>query len=124
MSRRKGIWMMLGVGMTGILLLYGLTVLRRGTNPLERENQEGVYQTLPADTQTEDPLLYISEDFTVEEGFHTNLPIVILSIEGEITQYKSFENSTEVVDESVEPYTSGTIRILDSGNEYNCLTCI
>ncbi|MGN0280353.1 MAG: CotH kinase family protein [Lachnospiraceae bacterium] len=121
MSRRKVIWMMLGIGLTGILLLYGLTVLRRGTNPLERENQEGVYQTLPADTQTEDPLLYISEDFIVEEGFHTNLPIVILSIEGEITQYKSFENSTEVVDESVEPYTSGTIRILDSGNGYNCL---
>lgn len=121
MSRKKGIWMMLGIGLTGILLLYGLTVLRRETNPLERENQEGVYQTLPADTQTEDPLLYISDDFTVEEGFHTNLPIVILSIEGEITQYKSFENSTEVVDESVEPYTSGTIRILDSGNGYNCL---
>lgn len=121
MSRKKGIWMMLGIGLTGILLLYGLTLLRRETNPLERENQEGVYQTLPADTQTEDPLLYISDDFTVEEGFHTNLPIVILSIEGEITQYKSFENSTEVVDESVEPYTSGTIRILDSGKGYNCL---
>lgn len=122
MSRRKGICIMLGIGLAGIMLLYCLTALRRGMNPSELENSEGVYQTLPADTQTEDPLRYITEDFTVEEGFHTNLPIVILSIEGEINQYKSFENSTEVVDESVEPYTSGTIRILDSGNEYNCLT--
>lgn len=122
MSHRKGIWVMLGIGLAGILLLYCLTVLRRGMNPLERENQEGVYQTLPADTQKEGPLKYITEDFTVEEGFHTNLPIVILSVEGEITRYKSFENGTEVVDESAEPYTSGTICILDSSNGDNCLT--
>lgn len=122
MSRRKGICIMLGIGLAGIMLLYCLTALRRGMNPSELENSEGVYQTLPADTQTEDPLRYITEDFTVEEGFYTNLPIVILSIEGEVAQYKGFKNGQEVVDEDVEPYTSGIIRILDSGNEYNCLT--
>lgn len=122
MSRRKGVWMMAGIGLTGIVLLYCLTVLRIGMNPYERENSEGVYQTLPADTLTEDPLKHIAEDFTVDKEFCTNLPIVILTVEGEFTQYKSFENSIEVVDESVEPYISGTIRILDSAKEYNCLT--
>lgn len=122
MSRRKGIWMMLGISLAGIMLLYGLGALRRGVNPSERENSEGVYETLPADTGMEDPLQYIAQDYTVEKGFHTNLPIVILSLDGELTQYKSFKNSTEMVDESVEPYITGTIYILASDNGDNSLT--
>lgn len=122
MSRRKGIWVMLGLGLVGIVILYGLTALRIGMNPSERENREGVYQTLPADTLTEDPLKNIANDYMVDKEFCTNLPIVILSVEGEFTQYKSFKDGMEVVDENVEPYTSGTISILDSGKEYNCLT--
>lgn len=122
MSRRNGIRMLFIIGIVGIVLLYCLAVLRRGMNSSERENSGGVYQTLPADTMTEDPLKYIAEDYMVDKEFCTNLPIVILSVEGEITQYKSFKNGMEVVDESVEPYISGTIRILDSGKEFNCLT--
>lgn len=122
MSRRKWIGTMTIFGLLSLFVLYLLGSFRLAMNEEEREAKEGVYESLPPDVSTEDPLKYIAEDFTVEEGFHSNLPIVILSIDGEITQYKSFADSQETVDESVEPYTDGSIRILDSGAEQNYLT--
>lgn len=122
MSRRKWIGTMTIFGLLSLFVLHLLGSLRLAMNEEEWEAEEGVYESLPADVSTEDPLKYIAGDFTVEEGFHTNLPIVILSINGEITQYKSFADGQETVDESVEPYTDGSIRILDSGAEQNYLT--
>lgn len=105
-----------------LIILYLLGCLQSAVNKDEQEAVKGVYESLPADTSTENPLTYIAEDFTVEEGFYSNLPIVILSIEGEITDYKSFSEGPETVDESVEPYTDGSICILDSGTQRNYLT--
>lgn len=122
MSRRKSICLMTIYSVLGILVLYLLGIFRMAVNEEERENVGGVYSNLPADDSVEDPLQFIAEDYSVEEGFHSNLPIVVLSIDGELTQYKSFINSTEIVYESEEPYTEGTIRILDSGEEQTYLT--
>ena len=122
MSHKRKIRLLIFTGILSMILLFSLTVLRKGLNPVEQKNKNGTYQSLKTDIVDEDPLKHIAEDYTVEEGFHTNLPIVILSLEGEISQYKSFSNQQEVVDETVEPYTDGCISIIDSPQGENYLT--
>ena len=120
MARRRGIWIL-----TGIVCLFSLgalSVLRRALNPEQTAAEFGVYETLPADTSEEDPLLHIGEDFLVDDTFSTNLPIVILTLDGEPTDYKSFSNGEEIVDTSVEPYTGGTIAVIDGGTGRNCIS--
>ena len=120
MARKKGIWML--TCLMFLLSLILLVVLREYLNPEEQEAENGVYYELPADTSLVDPLLHMSEDFIVDDGFSSNLPLVILEIDGELTEYKSFSSGEEVVDESVEPYTDGSISIIDNGNNRNYLT--
>ncbi len=104
------------------LLLLGLSILQHGLVH-ERNRNDGNYHTLSPDTSTEEPLAYIHEDFSVDIAFHTNLPIVILSVDGDLAEYKEFENGSEVVFENVEPYTTGTMSIIDMGGEtHNYLT--
>lgn len=120
MAKKKVIWLS---GSLFCLLLMGiLGGLRLYFNPQTRNRTEGTYTELAADMGTEDPLAHISEDFLVAEGFSTNLPIVLLEIEGELSDYKSFHDGEELVDETAEPYQAGTISILDGGNGKNCLT--
>ncbi len=111
MSRKMAIL----AGVAGCALLLGFlllleTTLRRllpGQDPIT-----GVYHSLPADSSEEDPLRYLDEDFTVLEGFHTNLPIVILTLDGEIPEYKRVEKGMEFVYEGVEPWVGGTLKVI------------
>lgn len=120
MARRRGIWILTGV--VCLLLLGALSVLRRSLNPEQTEAEFGVYETLPADTSEEDPLLHISEDFLVDDAFSTNLPIVILTLDEEPADYKRFSNEVEIVDTDVEPYTHGNIAVIDGGTGKNCIS--
>ncbi|MCR5302948.1 MAG: CotH kinase family protein [Lachnospiraceae bacterium] len=54
----------------------------------------------------------------VQEGFITNLPIVIMEIDGELPDYKDFEGSEEVVYDT-DPYTTGHIEVIDTGTGVN-----
>ena len=101
MSRKKGIYVMAAFGLLCLFLVYSLSVLRTVLDGEEEQTNVGAYYSLPADTSTEDPLQYIAEDFSVDERFYSNLPIVILTIDGEITDYKKFASGSEEVDESV-----------------------
>ncbi len=124
MSRSRGIKLMTIISLIAILVLLFLSTLRSFYNESERDALEGVYKTLPKDISTEEPLAHIRENFLVDEEFHSNLPIVILKIDGEVTKYKDFKNSQEIAYEDVEPYTNGKIFILahsDFGKE-NYLT--
>lgn len=121
MLHKKNKLVMLLVSLSGILLLFGLTFLRTGLVHEENRN-DGSYQHLVPDSSTEEPLKYIDEDFTVEEAFHTNLPIVVLSIDGELPEYKSFVSGNETVEEDVNPYTTGTMSVISQGKKENHLT--
>ena len=114
MSRKRGIELMTVISLLCIVALYAFSVFRAALNEKEWDAQMGVYENLPEDISTGEPLEHIGEDFIVDEEFHSNLPIVILSFEGDMTQYKMFKNSQEVVFEDVEPYVDGTIRVLDN----------
>ncbi|SFG75134.1 CotH kinase family protein [Oribacterium sp. WCC10] len=104
----------------GILLFLGLFCVMRGRLRFS-QHPMGTYSTLQPCDITEDPLEYIGEDFTVMDGFHTNLPIVILSLDTDLPDYKTFKDSSEVVFEGVDPYTTGHISIIDTGLGDNTL---
>lgn len=116
MSRNRGIKLMAVVSLVCIAVLYVFSVIRSALNEEEWDAQMGVYETLKKDISTEEPLIHIGEDFLVDEGFNSNLPIVVISFDSEMGEYKSFQNSQEIVYEDVEPYVDGRIRILDNGN--------
>lgn len=113
MAKKRGIWIAcsLAVFLTAVFCCG----LRLYLNPQEQRRTEGTYGELLEDESTEDPLAHISQDFIADEEFVTNLPIVLLELEGEVSNYKSFRGGAELVDESVEPYTRGTIQIIDGG---------
>lgn len=122
MAGRKRAFLALAASFGSLLLLAALGVLRQALNRPEWEDRAGTYAPLAPDTSEEDPLACLNEDFTVTEAFSSHLPIVILHLDGEPGEYKSFSDSTEQVDESVEPYTEGSIRILDAAGGRAALT--
>ncbi len=82
---------------------------------------KGTYETLAPDTSFDDPLAYLGEDFEVKEGFHTNLPIVIMQVDSEFPDYKTFdhEHDVAILTEGVDPYTTGVLEIIDTGSGFN-----
>lgn len=116
MSRNRAIKLMTAACLLSIIILFAFNVLRLTINEEEREAQTGVYETLCEDISTEEPLAHIGEDFLADEGFCSNLPIVIISFDEEMEQYKDFRDGQEIVYEDVEPYVNGSIRILDNGD--------
>ena len=71
---------LLGVCALMILAAAGCGFLRGYAAYRNRDINRNTYFELPADPHTEDPLLYLEEDYTVRDGFRSNLPIVILSM--------------------------------------------
>ena len=108
------------VGVLGLFALAGLNMLRNGLH-FGEEQDAGSYQSLAPDMSSENPLKYIHEDFSVDEDFHTNLPIVILTMDTDIPEYKTFKNGKEVVTEGIAPYITGSISIVDGGRNDNHL---
>lgn len=92
--RRKKICLV-SLGTVCIFLMAGLCFLREYLGRRDGDTNQSCYSVLPPDTSREDPLLYLNDDFTLQEGFHTNLPIVILSMDGELTDYKGFSENEE-----------------------------
>lgn len=124
MSHRKRIGVVVSGCVLSLVLLVVLSVVRLEVNEEEKANEEGVYYELPADIGTEDALLHIAEDYSVDEGFTSNLPIVVLSVEGELAEYKDFSEGMEVVDMSVDPWSDGELSVIDTENGENHLTDI
>jgi len=120
-SRKKRMRNMALIGLLCIIGLYLLGAIRLALNPEEQQNNLGNYKSLPKDISQEDPLQNINEAFQVSEDFHTNLPIVILTIDGEVSDYNWFSDGQEHVVKEEEPYTSGLIEIIDDGDYDNYL---
>lgn len=81
------------------------------------------YGSLPDTSSEENPLEYISEDFTVDvEGFSSNLPLVVLHCPQELPKYKYFDDGLEHVDDSVNPWAIGSMDIIDIKSDNNRAT--
>lgn len=113
---------LLGVCALVILAAGGLGFLRSYAAYQNRDINKSTYFDLPADPHLEDPLLYMNEDYTVQDGFHSNLPIVILSVEGELAYYKEFDEAGDEIVLDEEPYIKGHISVIDGGTFDNCIT--
>lgn len=111
-----------GVCLLCLLLMGGASLIHGYMDYKNADVNKNTYFTLPADTCKEDPLLYLSEDFEVLEGFHSNMPIVILSMDEELKDYKSFLDSQEYLTDVEDPYVSGHISIIDNGGSDNCIS--
>ena len=113
---------LLGVCALMILAAAGCGFVRSYAAYQNRDINRNTYFDLPADPHTEDPLLYLEEDYTLRDGFHTNQPIVILSMESGLAHYKEFDEAGNetVLDE--EPYVEGHISVIDGGKFDNCIT--
>lgn len=120
MSQKKKKTILLALCFVCILLMIGLSAWRAILDNEDESVTGSTYFTLPADTSTEDALLYLDDDFHVLAGFHSNMPIVVVSVDEEFADYKSFQDSVESVEE-VEPYIDGTIKIIDGGNFDNSI---
>lgn len=122
MSRGKRNIAMVICGFVSLAALYLTGCLRTALNSDTDDSGKGTYESLPEDNSEGDPLEYIDENFMVKDGFNSNLPVVILSINGELSDYKSFFDGKETVDEAAEPYTDGHIKIISSQTGQNYIT--
>ncbi|MCR5272934.1 MAG: CotH kinase family protein [Lachnospiraceae bacterium] len=81
------------------------------------------YEMLSDDVPDSDALGAISEDFTTDiESFESNLPLVVLELDSELPEYKTFVGEEEIVYEDVDPWTTGTISLYENSDGYNRLT--
>lgn len=112
---------LIGLNVLCIAVILFLCFLRGMADHADRNIDQSTYTTLPPDESPEDPLLYLSPEFQVAEGFHSNMPIVILEVDGEMPDYKRFESSREYLT-GEEPYTTGTVSIIDGGGYDNHIT--
>lgn len=114
---------LLGACVLLIPVMMGLSFWRGYVESRNKAVNKNTYFDLPPDPYAEDPLRYLDEDFTVQEGFHSNLPIIILSMEEELADYKGFDgqdNQEYLTGE--EPYIKGHISIIDGGAFDNCIS--
>ncbi|MCR5670919.1 MAG: CotH kinase family protein [Butyrivibrio sp.] len=101
-----------------ILVVMGVFCLLR-KNMKFTQYPKGTYYHFDPDESKDDPLAYIGDDFEVLDGFHTNLPIVIMSLDSELPDYKTFRDATEILFDGVDAYTTGNLSVIDSGKGYN-----
>ncbi len=81
------------------------------------------YTELPADTYEGDPLVGISEDFVTDPAvFSGNLPLIVLNIDTELPEYKTFKFGYEMVLTDVDPWTTGKITVYDNPSGINSLS--
>ena len=106
------------------ILILGLSYLKFNEEIRTGENTSSYlyYQKLKADESSEDPLKYLDDDFTASEDFSSNLPLVVLEMDGELPEYKTFTETEEIVNEGVEPWIGGTISLYQNENGDNSLS--
>ncbi len=82
---------------------------------------EGTYSSLSPDTSTGNPLEFIGKDYSVQEGFVSNLPIVIIGLDAELPDYKEFDGQFDEVQLQSNAYTTGDIRIISGDGNLNSI---
>ena len=119
---------------SGLLLLCALCialahVLANGNALLQGASRTGQsrYTALPPNTVEGDALAGLNDDFTANDSFVTNLPIVIVQADEDIPVYKEYVYSDTPAREEKElvllddPWVEGRLRIIDSGTGANRL---
>lgn len=103
-----------------LIVIMAITIMRNYKN--QGDINLNYMEPLKVVEQTADPLAFIKEDYTVDEGFSSNLPIVILDMAGKeppiTTEYDEKQEKYLVI-KNLEPYVEGKIQIIDNVAENN-----
>ncbi|MBO4911656.1 MAG: CotH kinase family protein [Butyrivibrio sp.] len=102
-----------------VIVAMGVLTLFSSDESLKEKNS-GTYATLTPDSSTEDPLQYLGNEYKVKAGFHTNLPIVVISVDKEMPLYKKYRDGQEILSGD-DPYVTGNIKVIDGGTGDNSL---
>ena len=89
-----------------ILLISLLSALLSARLRAGEDTGRHRYQELPAAAPVENALEGIEPDFTLNDRFSTELPLVVLELDGALPDYKEFRDGQEHV-LSDEAYTTG-----------------
>ncbi len=84
-----------------------------GETIAKETSQSYRYPTLQKDESATDPLVHLNEEYYADALFSSNLPLVVLSFENEPPLYKSFSHGNETVDDSVNPWVTGSLEIIE-----------
>lgn len=104
-------------GCFGASLVYG--------NAHKEEVRNSYAEPLAPAPIEQNPMAHIGADFTVDEGFTSHLPIVVLDtngVEPPIHTYEDYEQERFIAIPGVEPYVNGTISVIAGGEQGNCLS--
>lgn len=105
----------------GCLSILTVLFLTQRSLAYEAAKNEGVYKDLRIPEIQNEPLAGINSDFKVDESeFETHLPIAVLTIDGELPDYKKV-SSDEVTFNGTDPYTTGTLRVISTEDGVNTL---
>lgn len=80
------------------------------------------YAQLPPAPAEEDPLAHIDDEFIVDEGFTSHMPVVILDtgdMEPPVNTYYLAAQSRYADIEGMDPYVNGAFTLLDKQNGLN-----
>ena len=105
-----------------VIVAMGVLTLFSSDESLKEKNS-GTYATLTPDSSTEDPLQYLGNEYKVKAGFHTNLPIVVISVDKEMPLYKKYRDGQEILSGD-DPYVTGNIKVIDGGTGDNSLATV
>ena len=102
-----------------VAVLYGLShIIHEGMN----RDVISAYESLPEDISIGPPLGYINEDYSLDDNFSSNLPLIIIETDGELPDYKMHNYVTGGVSyNDVEPWTTGNMSIIYNDGELNYL---
>ena len=103
-----------------VIVAMGVLTLFSSDESLKEKNS-GTYAELTPDSSTEDPLQYLGNEYKVKAGFHTNLPIVVISVDKEMPLYKKYRDGQEILSGD-DPYVTGNIKVIDGGTGDNNLS--
>ena len=105
-----------------ILLIFVLYAFSNLIHDRINSDVVNSYESLPEDISLGNPLSYINEDYTLDERFSSNLPLVIIELDSVLPDYKEHDYvNGGIVFNDVDPWTTGNISIIYNDDNLNFL---
>ncbi|MBQ1172785.1 MAG: CotH kinase family protein [Lachnospiraceae bacterium] len=103
------------------ILIFGISYIKYTKDIKNKKDTSSYlyYETLPEDKSKGDPLEFLDENYQMLPGFVSNLPLVVLEIDGDLPIYKKFTETGEIVFEDVNPWVNGKITLFDNADMEN-----
>lgn len=104
------------IAAAALLGSYGLSVMQMSASNVNAASLQSAYYDLQPDLSTADPMKYLDDDHYVKSGFSSNLPLVVITMDEELKDYKDLKDDVEfsILDE--DPYITGSMKVINGQN--------